>query len=636
MSTPHLPPVAIAPAFATPAPWRIWVRLFSGQRRRLAGAALVFLVKHSPAVLLPVITGLSIDLLAQRAPLSRIGLYALATAALIAQNLPGHRLYVRWLSQVVRSVESGLRTALAQRLQVLALPWWWRQSPAALQTKLLRDVESIGQTTVALAEGLLGSGSAIAVALVVTAWRAPQFLALFLLTVPLAASLVWATRRRLAAAQREHRLAMEALGDSAAEMARLLPLTRAHGLEQAQLARVGGHIAGAARTGLALDLAGGRFGALAWVGFQGLNAACLFVAAAAYASGRVAMTLGDVVLLSGFFASLTNAVLGLAGLVPQLHRGLEAVRSIDEVLRSAPVAPVGALSPAHLDGALSFEGVVYRHEPEVDADAGESPSAHAPALPREIDDAAESAEATRGLAAAAAAATQGSPGAGGGVDGIDLALAPGQLVALVGPSGSGKTTLALLACGLLQPQQGRLSVDGLDLALLHPQAWRRHVGWVPQEALLGDGTLRETLTFGLEAVPDERLHAVLDDTGCRAFVERLPQGLDTPLGHHGHRLSGGERQRLALARALLREPRLLVLDEPTSALDGQSELTVLAALARGRAQRTTLVIAHRLGTVADADLIVVMDGGRIVDRGRHEALLARCALYRRLWQPAGV
>jgi ATP-binding cassette subfamily B protein len=582
-----------APADTAGAALRTYWRLFAGQQRRLLAAGAVYLVKHSPAVLLPVLTGTTVDLLAQHAPPERIAAFALGTALLIAQNLPGHRLYVRWVSEAVRSVEASLRTALAERLQVLALPWWWRQSPAALQTKLLRDVEAIGQLTVALADGVLGCGSGIVVALAVTAWRAPQFLWLFLITVPLAVVLVWGTRERMAVTQREYRLAVEALGDSAAEMTRLLPLTRAHGLEQAQLARVGGHIADTARTGLALDLAGGRFGAMAWAGFQGLNALCLFAAAAVYASGRVPMTLGDVVLLSGFFATLTNSVLGLAGLVPQIHRGIEAIRSMDELLRAAPVETSGVAQPAALQGGIRFEHVSHQHN------ADQAGAANV------------------------------------GVQDIQLDLPPGHMVALVGPSGSGKTTLAMLACGLLRPQQGHITVDGVELQTIEPRAWRRHVGWVPQDALLGDGSVRDNLVFGLGEVDDARIDAQLRETGCAEFVARLPEGLDTPLGHHGHRLSGGERQRLALARALLREPRLLVLDEPTSALDGESERMVLTALARTRSERTTLVIAHRLSTVADADCIVVMDAGRIVDQGRHAELLARCALYRRLWQPEG-
>jgi ATP-binding cassette subfamily B protein len=574
------------PADSTFAALRTYARLFAGQRARLVAAALVYLVKHSPAVLLPVITGLTIDKLAAGAPAAELAPWALGTALLIAQNLPNHRLYVRLVSQAVRSVEAALRIALAQRLLVLSLPWWWKQSPAALQTKLLRDVESVGLLTMALADGVLGCGSGIAVALAVTAWRAPQFLWLFLCTVPLAAALVWFTRQRLGQAQRQHREAVETLGNSAAEMTRLLPITRAHGLEPEQLERMDNHIGEAARTGFALDQAGGRFGALAWVGFQGMNALCLFAAAGLYASGWLALTLGDVVLLSGFFATLTNSVLGLANLVPQIHRGVEAIRSLDLLLRDAPVQPAGTERPPALQGRVRFEGVSLVHE--------------------------------------AGAATA-------GVREVTLTLEPGQTVALVGPSGSGKTTLAMLACGLLEPQAGQVLIDHAPLPTLAPQAWRRQVAWVPQDALLGDGTVRDNLVFGLRAIGDDGLWDVLRETGCAGFVEQLPQALDTPLGHHGHRLSGGERQRLALARALLREPRLLVLDEPTSALDGRSERTVLAALQRGRGQRTTLVIAHRLSTVANADRLVVMDAGRIVDQGRHDELLARCELYRRLW-----
>lgn len=609
----------LAAAFAQPpdshgAALRTYWRLFAGQRARLLAASAVYLVKHSPAVLLPVITGHTVDLLARRAPLAEIGACALFTALLIVQNLPGHRLYVRWISQAVRHVEAALRSALAERLLVLALPWWWRQSAAALQTKLLRDVESIGQLTIALADGLLGSGSGIVVALAITAWRAPQFLGLFLVTVPLAVLLVWATRERLGRAQRAHRVAVEALGDGAAEMARLLPLTRAHGLAPVQRQRVGLQIDQAARTGLALDQAGGRFGAMAWVGFQGLNALCLFTAAVVYALHWVPMTLGDVVLLSGFFVTLTNSVLGLAGLVPQVHRGIEAIRSLDELLRAAPVEAPGQVPPLAGPGRLVFEQVGYRH------DAAERTPG---------DDAGDLAGDLAGDRAG-----DGLPGQPvAGVEGITLALEPGRLVALVGPSGSGKSTLALLACGLLRPQHGRLLLDGQALDTLDPQAWRRGIGWVPQDPLLGQGTLRENLVAGLAAVDEARLQRLLHDTGCAGFVGRLPQGLQTPLGQAAHRLSGGERQRLALVRALLREPRLLVLDEPTSALDGESERRVLATLAQGRGTRSTLVIAHRLSTVIDADTIVVMDAGRIVDQGHHGALLARCALYRRLWQP---
>ncbi|MEK8031227.1 ABC transporter ATP-binding protein [Ideonella sp. DXS29W] len=576
-----------APTDTTLGALRAYGRLFIGQRPRLTLAALVYLVKHSPAVLLPVITGLTVDMLASHAPASTLIAWAIGTGLLIAQNLPNHRLYVRLVSQVVRHVEASLRMALAQRLLVLSMPWWWRQSPAALQTKLLRDVESIGQLTLALADGVLGCGSAIAVALAVTAWRAPQFLWLFLCTVPLAAALVWFTRQRLGEAQRSHREAVEALGNSAAEMTRLLPITRAHGLEPEQLERMDGHINEAARTGLAMDQAGGRFGALAWVGFQGTNALCLFAAAGLYTAGWAGLTLGDVVLLSGFFTSLTNSVLGLANLVPQIHRGVEAIRSLDLLLRDAPVQPLGRERPDGLSGRVSFEEVSLVH---------------------------------------------GSGSATAGVRGVSLVLEAGQTVALVGPSGSGKTTLAMLACGLLEPQGGRILIDQVPLSALAPQAWRRRVAWVPQDAMLGDGSVRDNLVFGLGDVGDEALWEVLVETGCDGFVRQLPEGLDAPLGHHGHRLSGGERQRLALARALLRRPRLLVLDEPTSALDGRSERTVLAALERGRGQRSTLIIAHRLKTVMNADRLVVMDAGRIVDQGSHAELLARCDLYRWLWR----
>ena len=161
---------------------RTWAQLYAKQRRLLFGSALIYLVKHSPAVLLPVLTGMTIDLLTAHAPLQQLGWLALAGCLLIAQNLPGHWWHVRLLSQAIRQVERELRSTLSQRIQQLSIGYYERNSPATLQAKMLRDVEAVEQMTRALADGVLGSGSAILVALVATAWRAPQFLVFFLIS----------------------------------------------------------------------------------------------------------------------------------------------------------------------------------------------------------------------------------------------------------------------------------------------------------------------------------------------------------------------------------------------------------------------------------------------------------------------
>lgn len=184
-----------------------------------------------------------------------------------------------------------------------------------------------------------------------------------------------------------------------------------------------------------------------------------------------------------------------------------------------------------------------------------------------------------------------------------------------------------LVIGFIRPTSGRLSLDGTDMNTLDLRTYRRFVSVVPQESILFDGTIRENVAYGMDDADEETVRAALRDANALEFVDRLPQGLDTLVGERGARLSGGQRQRLAIARALIRDPRVLILDEATSALDTHSEALVQQALARLLHGRTTFVVAHRLSTVRGADRIVVMGDGRIQEIGTHEELLRRNGAY---------
>ncbi|MGC4099072.1 MAG: lipid A export permease/ATP-binding protein MsbA [Nitrospira sp.] len=213
---------------------------------------------------------------------------------------------------------------------------------------------------------------------------------------------------------------------------------------------------------------------------------------------------------------------------------------------------------------------------------------------------------------------------------VDLTIKPGEVVALVGSSGSGKTTLVSLLPRFYEPTEGRISIDGIPLPSYELHSLRAHIGIVSQEIVLFDDTVRNNIAFGKTGAGQADVEQAAKLAYAHDFILRLPEGYGTVIGERGLKLSGGERQRLAIARALLRDPPLLILDEATSALDTESERIVQLALGNLMKNRTTLVIAHRLSTIQNADRIIVLDRGTIVEAGSHDELLRQGGVYRRL------
>ncbi|PTY05956.1 ABC transporter [Opitutaceae bacterium EW11] len=561
--------------------------LYRGQRAKLIGATLSFVVKHSPVWIMPAITANIVDIVSRPDAHSRheLWLNALVLIAIVAQNVPLHYVYVRALSAGSRKMETGLRSALCRRLQHLSIDYYARQSAGALQSKVLRDVEAVEQLTRVIFDAGLSCLTNIVFAFVITGWRQPKFLLFFVVAVPFAVTLVYVLRRPMQARNAAFREEIERMSSRVIEMTHLLPVTRAHGLESTALERVGESFERVQTAALRTDGINAVFGSLSWATFNGFNMLCLVAAAWACLSGWLPIGPGDVVLLSTYFGLITSSVLGLVGMAPQVTKGLESIRSIGEVLECPDLENNEGKAPVDdVRGEFRFENVGFQY-----------PSADTSAL-----------------------------------HDFTLTVPPGETIALVGASGAGKSTVIKLVIGFIRPTSGRILVDGRDMEAHDLRSYRRFLAVVPQESILFDGSIRQNVTYGLPSVPDEVVEKALRDANAWEFVSALPKGLDTEVGEKGARLSGGQKQRLAIARALIRNPRVLILDEATSALDTETEALIQEALARLMKGRTTFVVAHRLSTIRDARRIVVLEHGRIAEIGSHDQLLRSGGIYARL------
>ncbi|MFE7130227.1 ABC transporter ATP-binding protein [Streptomyces sp. NPDC057638] len=569
-----------------PAQVRRILRLFRPYRGRLALVALLVGAASLTTVASPFLLR---EILDTAIPEGRTGLLAaLALGMILAAVLGGVFGVLQTLisTTVGQRVMHDLRTAVYDRLQRMSLAFYTRTRTGEVQSRIANDIGGMQSTVTSTATSLVSNLTAVVAtvaAMVALDWR------LTLVSLALLPVFVWISRRvgrerqRITTERQRQLAAMAATVTESLSVSGILlgrTMGRADSLTET-FARESERLVGLeVRSSMA-----GRW-RMATIGIvmAAMPALIYWAAGLTLQGGGPSISLGTLVAFVSLQQGLFRPAVSLLSTGVDLQTSLALFRRIFEYL-DLPVdiaEPARPVRLAEIRGDVRFESVGFRYDP---------------AQPRPT------------------------------LDGVDITVPAGRGLAVVGPTGSGKSTLGHLVPRLYDVTEGRVTLDGVDVRELDFDTLARAIGVVSQETYLFHASVADNLRFAKPDATDEELAAAARTAQIHDHIASLPQGYDTLVGERGHRFSGGEKQRLALARTILRDPPVLVLDEATSALDTYTEQAVQRAIDALSAGRTTITIAHRLSTIRDADEIVVLESGRVVERGGHRELLARDGRY---------
>ena len=557
----------------------------------IIGSCLIYFLQASPLWLMPVISANVINVVTDAIngicstehATWVIVINSAILLLLLLQNIPVTIWRFSVISKVVRRSDAGIKSAVVRKLQRLSITYHKDIQAGKIHSKFIKDTESINTLLSNLLHGILPNVITVIVATAISVYNNGFVALFFLVVIPVNVLLTNFFRKKISKANRDYRIKTEDVSSKLNNMLEMIPVTKSHGLENVEINAINRKIIKLSGSGRNVDLNTANFGSWVWVINTALSGACLVFCAFLALKGII--KLGDIVLYQSMFTQISSSVIALTNSVPAYATGLEALSSVSEILTATDVEiTTGKSKVSHINGAVTFNNVSYRY-PDGDQNV---------------------------------------------IDKLSLDVKQGECIAFVGSSGSGKSTVMNLIIGFMKTTEGEILIDGKPIDSFNLSQYRRHISVVPQNSILFSGSIRENITYGLENYSEEQLQKVVEMANLNEFVKDLPNGLDTQVGEHGDKLSGGQRQRITIARALIRNPKILILDEATSALDNISEYHVQRAVSSSIKGRTTFIVAHRLSTIRNADRIVVMDQGVAVEIGSYDELMAKKGAFYKL------
>ena len=566
---------------------RTLLGIYKGHYMELFLSIVFFVIKHSPVWILPIVTANIINIATNPTEDAggRIFWNVVFMVVMIAQNILTNYFHTLFYARAIRNVEKDLRSALVRKLQQLSITYHNEMQSGRLQSKIMRDVEQIETLSAQVFITILSIILNVIVALGVVVTNSLTVFGFFIATIPVAVCIMVLFKGKIKSYNRQFRKDMEETSVHVMEMIEMIPVTRAHALEEKETSKMNSQLYNVAKSGLRLDMVQSYFSSISWVAFQVFQVLCLGFTGYLASQGRISV--GEVVMYQTYFGSIVAQVSGVITLLPTVSKGLESVDSIGDVLLCHDIEDnTNKKRVSMIHGEIQFEDTSFCYKD------GESPV----------------------------------------FKHLNLAIEAGKTIAFVGESGAGKTTILNMVIGFLHATEGRVLIDGQDIEGIDLAGYRSHIAVVPQVPILFSGTIRENITYGQDDISEEKLWEVIEAANLTEVVKQMPNGIDTMVMEHGSNLSGGQRQRVSIARAFVRDPKILILDEATSALDSVAEEKIRVATERLVKNRTTLIVAHRLSTIKNADVIAVIGKGGLQEVGSFEELMEKKGEFYRLRQ----